>query len=72
MYSLSFLSCCVRLYAGKKYTSLAQKKKIESLEINLERSRNSLEVYEQQQSELQHRLTSLELSLEHSDNATKL
>ena len=43
--------------------SLAQKKKIESLESNLERSRNSLEVYEQQQSELQHRLTSLRIEL---------
>ncbi|WP_422614503.1 DUF4041 domain-containing protein [Acinetobacter johnsonii] len=43
--------------------SLAQKKKIESLESNLERNRNSLEVYEQQQSELQHRLTSLRIEL---------
>ena len=43
--------------------SLAKKKKIESLESNLERNRNSLEVYEQQQSELQHRLTSI--SIEH-------
>ena len=32
----------------QKIHSLAQKKKIESLGINLERNRNSLEIYEQQ------------------------
>ena len=55
------LLCAV--ICGQKIHSLAQKKKIESLESNLERSRNSLEVYEQQQSELQHRLTSLRIEL---------
>ena len=55
------LLCAV--ICGQKIHSLAQKKKIESLESNLERSRNSLEVYKQQQSELQHRLTSLRIEL---------
>lgn len=55
------LLCAV--ICGQKIHSLAQKKKIEFLESNLERSRNSLEVYEQQQSELQHRLTSLRIEL---------
>ena len=55
------LLCAV--ICGQIIHSLAQKKKIESLEINLERNRNSLEVYEQQQSELQHRLTSLRIEL---------
>lgn len=43
--------------------SLGHKKQIEILECNLERSRNTLEAYEQQQHELQHRLTSLRIEV---------
>lgn len=55
--ALIFILLAVILWQKKR--DIDQRTNIESLQINLDNSRNKLEAYEQQQNELQHQLTSL-------------